>query len=140
MSSEDGRLQRPLPLVLSLADFHEPRVLHEPRNALRNGRSTVGQFHVHSYLDLFAARLERVNSDNLLETIETYDDEAVLQLGSGGLLRVDLVQEEAIERQRLFVNDVAPAGGWIGRQATPAARRRPVVAERRLLQNEEPLR
>jgi hypothetical protein len=33
---------------------------------------------IDSYLDLIRASLERMDADNLLEAIETYDDEAVI--------------------------------------------------------------
>ena len=62
------------------------------------------------YLDLIGAGLEGVHSGNLLKSIETDDDEAVVEFGRRRFLAIDLVQEEAIQRQRLFVNDVAP--GW----------------------------
>ena len=44
-----------------------------------------------SYLDLIGARLERMDADNLLEAIETDNDEAVVQFGRCRFVRVDLV-------------------------------------------------
>ncbi len=49
------------------------------------------------YLDLIGARLERMDANDLLEAIETDNDEAVVQLGRCCFVDVDLVKEEAIQ-------------------------------------------
>jgi len=85
LCAEYCRLQSALPSILSLADLQQPCVL-----------------------DLIGAGLEGVHSSNLLKSIETDDDKAVVQFRRRRFLTIDLMQKETIQRQRLFVNDVAP--------------------------------
>ena len=47
--------------------------------------------------------------DDLLEAVEADEDEAVVELGVGRLLRRHLVQEEAVEGERLLVDHVLHA-------------------------------
>lgn len=47
--------------------------------------------------------------DDLLETVEADEDEAVVQLGGRGLLRRHLVQEEPVEGEWLLVDHVLHA-------------------------------
>ena len=47
--------------------------------------------------------------DDLLEPVEADEDEGVLQLGDGGLLRGHLVDEEAVQGKGLLVDDVLHA-------------------------------
>ena len=59
---------------------------------------------------MFRAGLKSVDTDDLLETVETNDDKAIVQFGGRCFVTIDFVKEETIKGQRLFVNDVAPTG------------------------------
>ena len=48
------------------------------------------------YLDLIGASLKGMHSSNLLKSIETDDDKAVVQFCRRCLLTIDFVQEETI--------------------------------------------
>ena len=96
-----------------------------------------------TYLELLGVCLEGVDLDDLLEAVEADEDEAVVELGGGRLRRRHLVQEEAVERERLLVDHVLhPAD--VGRtpvHAGVAQRRRspggvpPVLAQGGLLKS-----
>ena len=76
--------------------------------------------------------------DDLLEAVEADEDEAVFKLGGGGLLRGDLVQEEAVEGERLLVDHVLHADAVVRAERGRGARRMaPVLAQGRLLHRVE---
>ena len=77
-----------------------------------------------------------MDTGELLEPVEDDDDEAVVDLRIGRLADVELVQEETVKRERLFVDDVAPRVR-IQVQTRHAAGRRPVLGQRRLLKKKK---
>ena len=81
-----------------------------------------------TYLELLCVCLEGVDLDDLLEAVEADEDEAVVELGGGRLGRRHLVQEEAVERERLLVDHVlhpADVGRTAVHAGVPKRRRRP---------------
>ena len=89
-------------------------------------------------LELLCVCLEGVDLDDLLEAVEADEDEAVVQLGRGGLLRRHLVQEEAVEGERLLVDHVLHAA-VLSRVRRERGRRprgvAPVLGQGRLLKD-----
>ena len=81
-----------------------------------------------THLELLGVCLEGVDLDDLLEAVEADEDEAVVELGGGRLRRRHLVQEEAVERERLLVDHVlhpADVGRTPVHAGVPKRRRRP---------------
>lgn len=63
-------------MVLSFSDLQQPRLLAISNDKNHKSGTTSDQTRW-LYLDLFRAGLERMDADNLLKAIETYNDEAV---------------------------------------------------------------
>lgn len=58
------------------------------------------------YLELLGLRLEGVDGDNLLKSVQADEDEGVLKFRDRSLMRCHLVDKKSIKGQRLLVHDV----------------------------------
>ena len=67
----------------------------------------------YSHLELLRLRSEGVHLHDLLEAVETNEDEGVLQLGGRGLAGRHLVDEEPVQGERLLVHHVLHPGDRI---------------------------